>query len=368
MQNVVYADRDGHIGFIAAALVPVRRADNPLMGRAPAPGWNARYDWTGFVPFKALPQVTDPPSGMLYSANNKIVGPDYPYFLTSDWDTPDRAQRIKTLLEATPNHSIDSFARMQQDVLSPLAKDFLPVLLAAKPDTAAGRAAQALMRGWDGRMVADAPQPLIFIAWLRALDRLIDADELGPVFEQSWRIRPQFLRDVLTPGSDEAAWCDDVTTPAREDCADRTALALDQSAAALARQFGPNASAWRWGRVHIARNIHRPFDAIPGLRAIFDVTVESPGGPFTLDRGLTEFASDQPYANRHAAAYRGIYDLAQPDRSRFMLPTGESGNPLSADYRRFAEGWAKGKTIAIVTGKAALARAVRHRLVIVPAD
>ncbi len=223
------------------------------------------------------------------------------------------------------------------------------------------------MRGWDGRMVADAPQPLIFIAWLRTLDRLIDADELGPVFKQSWRIRPQFLRAVLTPGSAAAAWCDDVTTPVREDCAGRVALALAQSAAALAHRFGPDASAWRWGRAHVARSVHRPFDAVPGLRAIFDVTVESPGGPFTLDRGLTEFASDDPYVNRHAAAFRGIYDLAEPDRSRFMLPTGQSGNPMSADYRRFAQGWAKGKTIAIATGRAALARAVRHRLVIVPA-
>jgi penicillin amidase len=367
MQNVVYADRDGHIGFIAAALVPVRRPDNELMGRVPAPGWDARYDWTGFVPFQALPQVADPPSGLLYSANNKIVGPDYRYFLTSDWDAPDRAQRIKTLLEATPKHSLDSFARMQQDVASPLAHDFLPVLLAAEPRTAAGRAAQALMHGWDGRMVSDAPQPLIFIAWLQTLDRLIDADELGPVFRQSWRIRPQFLRDVLTPGSAEAAWCDDVTTPAREDCAGRAALALDQGARALAHRFGPDASAWRWGRAHVARSIHRPFDAVPVLRAVFDVTVDSPGGPFTLDRGLTEFASDNPYVNRHAAAFRGIYDLTDPDRSRFMLPTGQSGNPLSADYRRFARGWAKGRTITIATGKAALARAVRHSLVLVPA-
>lgn len=366
MQNIVYADRDGHIGFIAPALIPVRLAQNPARGHAPVPGWQVLYDWQGFVPFDALPRAADPPSGMLYTANNRIVGPRYPYFLTDDWDALYRAERIRALLEATPRHDLASFARMQQDVLSPLARDFLPILIAAAPASPIGRAAQRLMPGWDGRMTADAPQPLIFIAWLRALARTIYADELGPLFEPSWQIRPLFLRNVLRPGAPEAAWCDDVTRPAREDCGGRVGLALDQAAAELARDQGGDPAAWRWGRVHVARNVHRPFDAVPALRRLFDVTVESPGGPYTLDRGLTEFASERPYANAHAAAFRGLYDLAAPDRSRFMIPTGQSGNPLSADYRRFARGWAEGRTIPIVTNRAALERAARHRLTLVP--
>jgi penicillin amidase len=95
MQSMVVADRSGNIGFVAAGRVPQRDPANRLMGRAPAPGWNAIYDWRGYAPYAALPRQTNPESGLIATANTKIVGPDYPLHLTFDWEEPYRQQRIE---------------------------------------------------------------------------------------------------------------------------------------------------------------------------------------------------------------------------------------------------------------------------------
>src|SRR5690606_19217772 len=107
-QNMHYADREGNLGLIAPGRIPVRRHDNDLMGLAPAPGWDERYDWQGFIPFEELPVVFNPASERLVTANEKIVDSAYPHYLGSDWALPYRAQRIHELLDEVTHHSVKS--------------------------------------------------------------------------------------------------------------------------------------------------------------------------------------------------------------------------------------------------------------------
>src|SRR5690606_15282716 len=107
------ADVEGNVGFIAPGRVPVRKPGNALMGLAPAPGWDSRYDWAGFIPFDELPRVYNPSNGAIVTANHKITPPGYEHFITSEWQPPYRAQRIEDLLAAVRHHGRPSFARMQ---------------------------------------------------------------------------------------------------------------------------------------------------------------------------------------------------------------------------------------------------------------
>src|SRR2546430_5746310 len=125
-QNLSYADVDGNIGFIAPGRIPVRQRENRLQGLAPVPGWDARYDWTGFIPFDQLPRAFNPPSGKIVTANHKIVPPRYRHHITFEWDAPYRARRIEELLDQTRLHDRASFARMQADVVSLAARELLP--------------------------------------------------------------------------------------------------------------------------------------------------------------------------------------------------------------------------------------------------
>src|SRR5262249_36739413 len=120
MQSMVVADGDGHIGLIAPGRVPVREKANAVAGRAPVPGWDARYDWTGYVPFADLPRRIDPPEGAIGTANARIVGPDYPYLLTFDWEPAYRERRIHELIidPARGPHDVASMRQAQADVLS----------------------------------------------------------------------------------------------------------------------------------------------------------------------------------------------------------------------------------------------------------
>ncbi|MFQ5958299.1 MAG: penicillin acylase family protein, partial [Alphaproteobacteria bacterium] len=227
-QNIVYADVDGNVGFYAPARVPIRKAGD---GRAPVPGWSGDYDWSGFVPFAALPHSRNPASGRIVTANNRIVPDGYPYFITHDWAPPYRARRITDLLDGRARHTRQSFRDIQADATSLMARDMLAHLLGAEPESEAARAALALLAGWDGEMGRERPEPLIFAAWYRALTRRVYADELGPLFESAWSLRPLFVRWVMDGGG--AHWCDDVTTGAVETCAQIAARALDDAVADL---------------------------------------------------------------------------------------------------------------------------------------
>jgi len=363
-QNVVYADRDGHVGFIAPARVPVRRADNEVMGRAPVPGWDEKYDWQGFIPFEKLPQYQDPHTHRIVTANHKITPPGYSEFISFDWFPPYRANRIEELLAAHPKHSIETFESIQADVQSQLAKAMLPFARAAKPETPAGRDAQAMLAGWNGEMKRDSPAPLVFSAWYRELTRLVYADELGPLFKTSWEQRLPFMLSVLKDENGMAHWCDDVNTPGVETCSMLTAKAFDLASEDLRKRYG-NPAEWQWGRAHYAAGDHRPFGFVPYLDRIFNVDPETPGDSYTVDVGHYLIGDEaRPFANRHAPSMRAIYDLADLDRSLFMQSTGQSGNVMSPWYANMAERWARVEYIRIPAKREAIEAA--HRLTLHP--
>ena len=363
-QNVVYADRDGHIGMIAPARLPVRRDDNEAMGRVPVPGWIAKYDWQGFLPFEEMPQVADPPTGSIVTANNKITPPGYKPFVSVDWFAPYRADRIEELLAATPKHSLDSFARMQGDTLSRLARDLLPLATSVPVPGDAGRKAQALLAGWNGEMKAGSVAPLVFTAWYRELTRLVYADELGDLFPDAWELRATFMINVLTAQGGQEQWCDDVRTGERETCAMQAAKAFELAAEDLSRRYG-GASTWRWGVAHAAAGDHRPFGVVPFISRFFNVAPQTPGDSYSVDvGGITIRDAERPFANRHAPSLRAIYDLADLDRSRYMHSTGQSGNVLSPWYSSFGERWARVEYVTIPTRRDAVVAA--HRLVLNP--
>ena len=363
-QNVVFADREGHIEFVAPARVPVRRADNEAMGRVPVPGWDAKYDWQGFLAFEDLPDVRDPPDGSIVTANHKITPPGYKPFLSIDWFPPYRAERIEELLAQRPKHTLESFARIQADTLSRLARDLLPIANAAKPEKEEGRRAQAMLAGWQGDMTVDSAAPLVFDAWYRELTRLVYADELGDMFRESWDMRAQFMISVMKGEPGYADWCDDVRTPDRESCATLAARAFDFAAEDLAKRFG-DPQRWRWGRAHFAAGDHRPFGFVPLLSRLFNVSPPTPGDSYSVDVGHIFIRDDErPFANRHAPSMRAIYDLADLDRSLFIHSTGQSGNVLSPWYSNFAERWAKVEYIRIPARRVAIDAA--HTLVLKP--
>ena len=366
-QNMVYADIDGNIGYVAAGRVPVRKPENDLKGLTPALGWDARYDWAGYVPFEDLPRSYNPASGRLWTANDKIVAPGYKPFITSEWQPPYRANRIGALLEATPRHDSASFARIHADSVSLAMREALPHFLATMPRNETSRRALALLGQWDADMRRDRAEPLIAAAWWRELTKRLYADELGDAFQANWAPRAQFMLNILADRDGQSRWCDDVRTPAVETCAEQLAVSLDAALADLSRRYGSDMNAWRWGDAHRARHEHRPFGKQPMLARIFDIAAPSSGDAYTVNVGQHHLYDEaEPFANRHAASLRAIYDLSDPEKSLFIHSGGQSGNRLSAHYKDFTEAWAAGEYIPMITDRKRIEAAPHTKLRLVP--
>jgi len=363
-QNIVYADVAGNIGMIAPGRVPIRHPDNAVSGLMPVPGWEAIYDWSGFIPFDELPRRYNPEAGKIYTANEKIVAPHYPHFLTYDWEPPYRARRIAELLDGRDKHSVDSFRHLQADSFSLMARDLLPLLADTAPTDEETAQALELLVGWDGDMAVGLAEPLIFVAWMRELTRLVYADDLRGLFSDYWDLKGPFLHNVLTL---HGHWCDDVRTEIVENCDQIKARALELAIADLTARYGSSMTRWRWGEAHAARSGHNPFGRVPVLQDIFDITGPAPGGQYTVNRGGHSIGDeDAPFAAVQGPSLRAIYDLDDLERSLFIHSTGQSGNVLSSRYDSFAERWREVGYVAMVTSEASIARRAIGTLTLTP--
>ena len=335
-QNVAYADRDGRIGMISPARVPLREQPGGLVP-------SARRGWERMIPYDELPRVVDPPSGRLLNANNRMVGPDYPYFLGRDWRPPWRARRIATLLADGAGHR-----SIQMDSVSLSARTVLPHLLRAVPVPE--------LAAWDGNMDRNRHEPLLYIAWVRELLRGIFADELGPRFSSWWRYRPQALVHVLTRRPE---WCDVVSTPGIETCDDLIRDALARARSMIGDRYGSDRPVW--GQAHAARFSHALAGRVPLLRSLIEREIPADGGPDTVNRGGVRFSDEaHPFRHVHGAGYRAIYTLDDLDRSEFIITPGQSGNPFSPWYDDLMTRWRDGDPLALAGTTAPV-----HRLVIV---
>lgn len=359
MQNMVVADRDGAIGWISPGRVPLRKAVNDLKGQVPAPGWDTRYDWNGWLGTDQLPQERDPARGWIATANQRVVPADYPHYITSEWAPPYRQQRIEQMLQGRPKHSIDDLRAMQADVLSLAAAPVLPWLQRARSDHALAAAAQMALEGFDGTMASDRAAPLILWAWQRHLTQLVFADELGPIYQRL--IATRTLRDALDGvlARNDAWWCDDKATPAAETCAQRAdqafTLALDELRAAQ----GDDVSLWQWGRTHQARSEHRPFSRVKALARWFELRTPVGGDTFTVNVSRVLYRPDattgEYYLNEHGPSLRALYDLGDPAQSRFMHSSGQSGIPWSRWHRSFVQPWANVEYVPVMPREAPVA-------------
>jgi len=364
-QNIVYADRDGAIGFIAAGRVPLRAADNELHGRLPAPGWLERYDWRGFIPFEQLPWQSGGIDGKIVTANQKITAPGYPHFITADWALPYRAGRISELLDLNPRHDVDSFAAMQNDLYNPVAAHLLPLLLGFEGDDDESRQLLLSLRNWDRRMSADSAQALVFAAWLRHLMAALGQDELGDAYEWVGDYNPAFLVKVLNNVDGSAArWCQGGQA---KPCLEEIRQAFNSALAELRRHYGDDPKTWRWGRAHVTVFKHEPLGQVPGLARIFNVESESPGGMDTVN--VSGYRYDETvgrYLGESGPAFRAIYDLAEPDRSVFILGTGQSGSPWSRHYRDMNPVWLRGGHVPMLTSRGRIEREATGHLRLLP--
>jgi penicillin amidase len=344
--NLVWADREGSIGYRMIGRLPIRRGDCPDL---PKPGWTGEFEWDGTVPLEEMPEVVDPESGYLVTANNRVVGDEYPHHVTSDWLDGYRARRIEELLRAREEHDLEGFEEMQTDTIS------IPGLEAARrlgrlnPPGQRELSAIERLRSWDGDLDPDSIAGSIYQAFLLRLareftraaigdrdlsERWLDRADNGflTFVTSTWRWHSH-LMTLWEEGDEEL-----IGRPWDELVLEALSAALDD----LTDQFGPDPEGWRWGRVHEMEFGHPLGEANPILRRLLNRRLRAGGAQETVSQ--IAYDANDPYRAVWAPSWRMVADPAAPERSRWQMFTGQSGHPASPHYDDLQADWLEGRT------------------------
>lgn len=352
--NLILADQD-QIAMKTIGAVPQRSSRHQSQGRLPSPGWRRENRWQGRAAYAANPVFKNPRGGILGNTNNKLVERPFPNHISYDWGDSQRIHRWQRLMQSREVHTRDSFIEAQQDTVSFAARTLLPLIGAdlwftgeAAPEGSPARQRQTaldLLAQWNGEMNEHLPEPLIYAAWVRALQKRLIEDDIGTLTSAYPRTDPLFLERVFRDIDGASAWCDIRQSALIESCTDISRLALDDAILWIQETYGGTLESLRWGDAHQASHIHEALGRVPVLRYFVNIRQSTSGGDNTLQRGLTSGLEQSPFTNIHASGYRGVYDFADPDSSVFVTSTGQSGHFLSRYYDDMSQLWRRGEYI-----------------------
>ena len=353
-QNLTLVDRET-VGMKMVGAAPKRSEGHQTKGRLPTPGWIADNRWDGRLPYATNPAFTEPDGGIVGNTNNKIIDRPFPLHVSHTWGDTQRVQRWRRLMQSREVHTRESFMEAQLDTVSYTARSLLPLVGAdlwfageAAPEGSPERLRQRaleLLAGWNGEMNEHLPEPLLYAAWMRALQNRLIRDELGPLADKFARLEPLFIERVFRNIEGAAVWCDIVQSAREETCADLARLSLDDALVWITERYGTALESLRWGDAHQAVHEHSVLGDVAGLSWLVNIRQSTSGGDNTLLRGRTKGTDPDPFQNVHGAGYRGIYDFADPDSSLFIISTGQSGHPLSRHYDDLGDLWRRGEYI-----------------------
>ncbi len=356
-QNFVYADVDGTIGYMAAGRIPIRAPG--VSPQLPNDGSLHAEPWTGYVPYDRLPRSVNPAGGMLATANNKIVE-DFPWHISTLWESEARILRIRHMLQEQPRFSAEDFQLLQMDVQSVYADTIRDAMVDAlrrwtSRPVLMTQVMNRLLR-WDCRMHVSSSEAALFNVAYTHLLRNTFEDEMDSALYRSYvflsnvptRVLPRLLHDTTT------IVFDDVRTPRRETKEHILIRSLTDAVAELRRDLGPDINDWKWGDLHQVVFRH-PLGRIAPLDRLFNVGPIAIGGNnTTVSTG--EFSFSAPYDATVGASMRFIIDLGSPDSSYIILPTGQSGQPFSDHYADQTALWQSGAMHRLIINAQAIRR------------
>jgi penicillin amidase len=379
-QNVVYADIHGDIGYTLPGKIPIRAKGD---GQLPVPGWSGEYEWQAYIPFEALPHSINPPAGYIATANNRVTGRDYPYYLGRETISPDRVIRIVELLEAQPRLALADIQAMHFDQVCPSARrltELLAGFTAADPEQ---QTVLALLQNWDGTLAPDSAAAAVYEVFYRRAITILLANRLdefvletskngrtemearrtelaeyylgkGPVpvlFESNlFGFRAlEWLLDLLA--QPDSPWYD---LGGGQDRAALIRAALGDTLSYLKAKLGPQPTDWQWGKLHQLLFAH-PL----GSQAVLSGFLNR--GPYPLggDQNTVWATGSRLHTPEGqqlvGPPYRMIVDLGNLENSRSILAPGQSGRPGTPHYDDQIGDWFQGNYHPMLFTEAQLA-------------
>lgn len=345
VNNFLMADRQGSVGYLMRGQVPLRSRANAWL---PVPGWTGDHEWEGQIPFEALPRDRDPQTGYFVTANNRIVTDEYPYYVALDWAPGHRAARIIARLEELgTGAAVSDMAAIHAERHSLPSHHFTARLDALRLGTAQLESMRGILRDWDHTLQPTSTAAAIYILWreqttalliertaLAQLAAIPASEEPVPVRALSLGSR---LRNTIVA---QLAASDTALLPPGEGWNDVLAEALARAARWLTERLGPDTSAWTWETLHCTAPKHTLSGTFPELAALLDPPAVGVGGDGDTPNAMSYTGlTGVGFTVTNTSVARYCFDLADWDKSGWVVPLGASGHPGSAHYADQVAAW-----------------------------
>ena len=346
--NLVFADVHGDIGYLNRGRLPVRSTANAWM---PVPGWTGDHEWRGFVPFEELARLRNPEAGYIVTANNRIVGSDYPHYIALHFAPEHRTRRITQRLRKLDRATVQDMADVHADRVSIPAQTCVRLLSDVRPLDELSSQAKASLTAWDGSMDSDAVGPTIYSAFRIELDTTLVKHLLGPLADEALgatgRGAPVHVNQLRSEFVTMAAEGDTSMLAAHDDWRSLMAQALADAVTHLRERLGDDIDSWTWGRVHFTNPRHPLSASFPEVAPLLDPPSFPMGGDGDTPQSGS-YSPATPFAITGTSAARYVFDLGDWDNSAWITPLGASGHPGSPHYADQATIWADLKLIPML--------------------
>jgi penicillin amidase len=377
-QNVIYADREGNIGYQMPGKIPIRaKNDNGLL---PMPGWTSDFQWKGFISFDLLPRIYNPARGYIVTANQAVVppeyyvllqkalDPDFSYNLGYEWNYGYRAQRINQLMKELAPHSIETFQKIQGDNKLLSAGEILPYLAKVKFSDPKLTSSIDWLVNWDYTFNEDSPQAALYAEfWMKLVNNTYQ-NKLGDVIKAKGGDRDMWAVNLLLQTSNDKWWDDPATKDSVETRDDILARSFKEGYDATVAALGPDRNLWKWGNLHTATFVSNPLGA-SGIGPIESLVNRGPfpvGGTTEVPDACRWTVDKGDFQVSMCPSMRMIIDMSDISKSVCMNLTGQSGNPASQWYGNQIQSWLNVKYHPMLWTRQQVDSGAAHRLIMQP--
>ncbi len=346
--NFTYGDKEGNIAMFSTANLPIRTGDKISMRR----GWVPEDDWQGFIPREEMPHIINPEKGWIANANNKLATDNYQHYIATFWEPPSRIQRIIEGLTAKQTLNQEEMIAIQNDSYSSFAATMTPFILDVirNQNEFDFSLPVSYLENWDFKYEANSTAASIFDAFFLNFTRNTLKDDLGEAAYENFIIHELIpVRTLSELVQDSSAFFDDINTEEIESREDIVLKSMQDAILFLSDSLGSEPFEWRWEQLHTITFKPPLFSQAaedPSSPTALKLIVENvlSKGPYPVQgHGMSinngQYSWDKPFEMILGPSVRRIVDFSDLSKTKSVLPTGQSGNPLSSHFGDQTELW-----------------------------
>lgn len=334
-QNFVFASTDGTIAYKANGKIPIRKKGDGLL---PVPGWTDEYGWVGYIPYDELPRTVNPEDGYISTANNKVVGDDYPYHISHDWAQGYRQMRIQEVLSSTEQIEAEDMMHLQMDQLNIQAREFVPPFIDLLKTSSNNKVSQALsiLKEWDYIDSPEQAAPLLFNLWMDEIAKVLFEKEIPQETLDLFRGKRQAVDQLLRRAIEgkPGPWMEE-----HKGIVNVLEKSLLRVIANLEEQQGKNMEKWQWGDYHQIYFPH-PLSTVKPLNLLFNQKGRISVGGSAVTVQAAAFREDGTV--NHGGSWRFVIDMNKQTTGYHLVGPGQSGHVFHKWYQNQLKNWVTG--------------------------